>query len=125
MSLTMTAKPLANAVAGTDYIVAIIDGPVTSKLFSVVTYTVASTLPALGAGANYTANAPYTANSANPKLPQLTTLTAVSASDGTDTDLGMLVATLTPDSADVVNASSPMTYRFSGNALAITATSSS
>lgn len=124
MALTLTAKALANAVAGTDYIVAIVDGPVTSKVFTTVGYTGTSGVPALGS-TNYTVEAPYTANSAGPKLPQLTTLTAVSASDnGTDGYVGQLVATLTPDSGDVVNASSPMTYRFSANALAITAASS-
>lgn len=125
MALTMTVKPLANAVAGTDFIVAILDsqGAVTAHDYAIVTYTVGASLPALGAS-NYTINAPFTQNAANPKLPQLQALSAVSNSDGTNTELGMLLATLAPDPADVVNASSPQVFRFSPNAIAITATTS-
>lgn len=116
--MSLSVKPLANAVAGTDFIVAIVDGPITSKMYSGVSYTVASTLPALGS-TNYTLGlAPGLTG-----FPKLNTLTAVSASDGTNTELGFLKVTLTPDAGDVINASSPMTDVFTGNAIAVTASS--
>lgn len=117
--MSLSAKPLANAVAGTDYIVAIVDGPVTSRMFGNVTYTVGSTLPALGS-TNYSVGVP----SGMTGFPQLQSLTATAASDGTNTEMGRLNVVLAPNAADVVNAASPMNYTYSGNALAITASTS-
>jgi hypothetical protein len=121
MAQTLSAKPLANAVAGTDYIVAIVDPAIgATKVFTQVSYTVSGTLPALGAS-NYS----LVPESGTTGIPQLQSLTAVSASDGTNTEMGQLKVTLAPNAADVVNASSPMVYTYSPSAIAITATSTS
>jgi hypothetical protein len=117
MAISLSVKPLGNAVAGTDYIFGILDTPVTSKMFGAVSLELDSDAVVLGS-ADFTSNF---------NLPQLSTLTAVTATDPVsgNVEVGQLKVTLTPDAADTINASSPMTYVFTANAMAITNASAS
>jgi hypothetical protein len=119
MSISLSVKPLGNAVAGTDYIFGILDTPVTSKLFGAV--SVEEDSDAIAAG-DFTS-----AVNANYNLPQLATMTFVTATDPVSGNVlpGQIKVALTPDAADTTNASSPMTYVFSANAMALTNASAS
>ncbi len=121
--MSLTAKELGNAVAGTDYILALVDpqgiGP--TKVFASVSYTVSSSAPTLG-GSAFSVGIPTGVVG----LPQLQTLTAVEATDPLSGNItvGQFKVVLAPNSADVVNASSPMDFTYSSNAYAITASTS-
>ncbi len=55
-------------------------------------------------------------------LPKVGTITAITASDGTNTETGQYVVTLVPGTADTVNVASVQTIKVDSNALFITAT---
>lgn len=120
--MSVSALPLGN-VAVSDYIVAIVDGPITSKVFADVTYTASTSAgPTLGSTA-FSAAVPTGVTG----FPTVASLTAVEATDPVsgDIEVGQFRVTLTPNAADTVNAASPMNYTFSSNAWAITASTSS
>lgn len=113
MSLSVSQ---AAFVAANANVVAIVDGPTTSKLFSVVNSW---------AGGSTTAPPTSATTSVAPGLtayPTVASVALVAAGDGVNNEqVGQVKLTLAPAAGDVVDASSPMTYTVSPNALVIVA----
>ena len=65
---------------------------------------------------------PQTGDAANKWLPKVGTVTAITASDGTNTETGQYKVTLIPGTADTVNVSSVQTVYVDADTLFITAT---
>ncbi len=106
----------AAAVAVNDIVAAIVDGPTTSHVFTVNDYTVTS-------GAISASNPAVPPNGMS-QLPTVKAVNPVLAPDGSS-NVGLVTIELAPYSGDVVDASSPMTYQVSPNALVIVSSSES
>jgi hypothetical protein len=98
------------------YVAGVIDGPTSSRLFTVNQYTVTS-------GAVSASN-PAVPLNGEAALPTLTAVNPVLAPDGSS-NVGLVKLTLTPNTSDVVNPSSPLILQVSPDALVIVSSAAS
>jgi hypothetical protein len=111
----LSCVPAGGATTGV-YVAGIIDGPASSHLFTVNSYTVS--------GGAVTASNPAVPANGEAALPTLTAVSPVLAPDGTS-NVGPVRLTLTPNSSDLVDSSSPQIFTVSPDALVIVSSAAS
>jgi len=115
--MSLSVSTAAFVTAG-DYIAGVLDNAVTPRLYSVNSFS----------GATTTTPPTSATTGVNPEFtgfPTVGTVQLVAAGDGVnDEQLGYVKLTLVPNASDVANASSPMQLVLSPNALVIVASTS-
>jgi hypothetical protein len=113
----LSCVPVA-AVSTSDYVAGILDGPSRSVLFTNNQYAFTS-------GAVSGSN-PIVPPNGEAALPTVTAVNPVIVDDSVNGyQVGMVKLTLSPNSSDVVNASSPQIFEVSPNALVVVSSAAS